>query len=71
MQGKLRRTITKQLSDRTFKIFFTEGYIVYSSPREKHPSTGVAYPKVLELEYIFSIAGTGEDDTQKELNSEP
>ena len=40
MQGKLSRTITKKLSGRIFKIFFTEGYIVYSRPREKHPVTG-------------------------------
>ena len=41
MQGKLSRTITKRLSGRIFKIFFTEGYIVYSRPREKYPVTGV------------------------------
>ena len=44
MQGKLIRTITKKLSGRILKIFFTEGYIVYSGPRKKYPVTGVVSP---------------------------
>ena len=33
--------LAHKLSGRIFKIFFTEGYIVYSSPREKYPLLGV------------------------------